>query len=67
MRERLVKTPMQESAPQSRSAGELQGLIAQAAYYRAEQRGFQPGFEVDDWLAAEAEVMTRLRGPKAAN
>jgi hypothetical protein len=27
--------------------------IAEAAYYRAEARGFAPGFEVDDWLAAE--------------
>jgi Protein of unknown function (DUF2934) len=26
--------------------------IAEAAYYRAEARGFAPGFEVNDWLAA---------------
>lgn len=30
--------------------------IAHAAYLRAEKRGFAPGHEVDDWLAAEAEV-----------
>ncbi len=30
--------------------------IAEAAYYRASQRGFQPGGEIEDWLAAEAEV-----------
>ena len=30
--------------------------IAEAAYYRAEQRGFAPGCEVEDWLAAEGEV-----------
>jgi len=30
--------------------------IEQAAYYRAEQRGFAPGYEVEDWLAAEREV-----------
>jgi phosphoglucomutase len=29
-------------------------MIAEAAYYRAEQRGFDPGHEIDDWLAAEA-------------
>jgi hypothetical protein len=28
--------------------------IAVAAYYRAEQRGFAPGGELDDWLQAEA-------------
>jgi hypothetical protein len=30
--------------------------IAIAAYYKAQERGFQPGHELDDWLAAEAEV-----------
>ena len=30
--------------------------IATAAYYRAEQRGFAPGNELADWLAAEREV-----------
>ncbi len=37
-------------------------LIAEAAYYRAAQRGFEPGGEVEDWLAAEAEVDARLCG-----
>jgi len=27
-----------------------------AAYYRAEARGFAPGGELEDWLAAEREV-----------
>ncbi len=31
-------------------------LIAEAAYFRAEQRGFVPGQELEDWLAAEIEV-----------
>ena len=31
--------------------------IAHAAYLRAERRGFAPGQEVDDWLAAEAEFL----------
>jgi hypothetical protein len=31
-------------------------LIAEAAYFRAEQRGFQPGQELEDWLAAELEI-----------
>ncbi len=30
--------------------------IAEAAYYHAERRGFDPGHELDDWLAAEAEI-----------
>ena len=31
-------------------------LIAEAAYLRSERRGFEPGHEVEDWLAAEAEI-----------
>ncbi len=31
-------------------------LIAEAAYFRAEQRDFAPGQELEDWLAAEIEV-----------
>ena len=30
--------------------------IAEAAYLRAEQRGFEPGHEIEDWLAAEKEI-----------
>lgn len=36
-------------------------MIAQAAYLRAERRGFSPGGEVEDWLAAEAEVDALLK------
>jgi hypothetical protein len=31
-------------------------MIAEAAYYRAERRGFESGFELEDWLEAEAEI-----------
>jgi hypothetical protein len=31
-------------------------MIAEAAYLRAEQRGFAPGYEHEDWLLAEREV-----------
>jgi hypothetical protein len=41
-------------------------LIAEAAYYRAERRGFAPGHDAEDWLAAEAEVDEKLlRGASA--
>ncbi len=35
-------------------------LVAIAAYYRAERRGFAPGGELEDWLDAEREVAARL-------
>jgi len=46
-------------------AAEREELIRTAAYYRAERRGFAPGYEWEDWLAAEAEVAT-LAGPQPA-
>lgn len=31
-------------------------MVAEAAYLRAEKRGFSGGNPTDDWLAAEAEI-----------
>jgi hypothetical protein len=31
--------------------------IAELTYYKAEQRGFEPGHELEDWLEAEQEVI----------
>ena len=39
---------------------EIRALIAEAAYHRARERGFAPGHELEDWIEAEAQVMTRL-------
>lgn len=36
-------------------------MIAEAAYYRAEQRGFASGNEMSDWLQAETDVEGILR------
>ncbi|MBS0366776.1 MAG: DUF2934 domain-containing protein [Proteobacteria bacterium] len=36
-------------------------MIAESAYLRAERRGFAPGRETEDWLAAEVEVDALLR------
>lgn len=33
-----------------------QQVIGTAAYLRAERRGFVPGFELEDWAQAEAEI-----------
>ena len=30
--------------------------VAVSAYYKAQARGFEPGSELADWLAAEVEV-----------
>ena len=63
MKQRVVKA-QNAAAP---SAAQIQAWIAEAAYYRAERRGFEPGRETEDWLAAEAEVLARMReGERAA-
>lgn len=49
-------------AAQRPSDEQVRAWIAEAAYYRAEKRGFLPGLESDDLVAAEAEVLARTRG-----
>jgi len=44
----------------------MRAMIAEAAYFRAEQRGFAPGFDEQDWLAAENEVRTALAKPNGS-
>ncbi len=39
--------------------------IALAAYFRAQDRGFTPGAEMDDWLQAEQEIRTAGAGKGA--
>jgi hypothetical protein len=40
----------------SPAADERRRRIAEAAYYRAEQRGFSAGYEDEDWLMAEKDI-----------
>lgn len=50
------------AAVAERPPGEMrERMIAVAAFYRAERRGFAPGCELEDWLAAEAEIDAQLR------
>lgn len=51
----LASEPSEPSEQLQRHA-----LIAEAAFKIAEQRGFAPGHELDDWLAGEREVDQRL-------
>lgn len=59
-----ARTPARKSAAPVRAAiaapsvAEREEMVRTAAYYRAERRGFAPGYEWEDWLAAEAEVST---------
>jgi hypothetical protein len=71
---RLLQDTAEEREPHAITAAGLSGsrpeisdvarrdMIARAAYFRAEQRGFAPGDEVADWLAAERDVEFFLAG-----
>jgi len=41
-------------------------LVAAEAYFLAERRGFAAGNEVEDWVAAEAAVDSRLQQQQVA-
>jgi hypothetical protein len=47
-------------APDTLSPEEVYRLIQESAYFKAKERGFAPGREVQDWIEAEAEVRRRL-------
>ena len=47
-------------------AAEREAMIRKTAYLRAERRGFSPGQELEDWLAAETEVDHLMDSGEAA-
>jgi hypothetical protein len=44
------------------ASDDIRRQIAEAAYLRAKERGFEPGHELEDWIEAESEVMGRING-----
>ncbi len=47
-------------------SSEREAMIRKAAYLRAERRGFAAGHELEDWLAAQAEIDGLLTGRATA-
>lgn len=60
----VTQVPVGGASPTSNDGDTRRQLIAVEAYFLAERRGFTPGCELDDWLAAEAIVERRLRGTR---
>jgi hypothetical protein len=56
MRRLSVKSSARSGSDQGYSPEKRHQMIAVAAYYHAESRGFRGGDELRDWLDAEAEV-----------
>jgi hypothetical protein len=53
-------SPFSRRPTLARDSSAYRELVAIAAYYRAERRGFAPGGETQDWLEAEREVAARI-------
>jgi len=58
----VVRTDVETSLTES----DRLRMIELAAFFRAERRGFVPGFEVEDWFAAEAEIAAQIPATPAA-
>lgn len=43
----------------AQDSAQRRAIIAEAAYFRAQRRGFEPGHELEDWLQAEADLRIR--------
>jgi hypothetical protein len=54
------------ASPQSVDPNVRRQLVAAEAYSLAERRGFAAGGELEDWVAAEATVDSRLGQVRAA-
>lgn len=55
------------SHPSGDPESEWRKMIAEAAYYIAQNRHFAPGSEIDDWLAAEAQVEFEIARRRLSN
>jgi hypothetical protein len=55
------------SSPEMQPRADLNRVqrIQDAAYRRAQERGFAPGAELDDWLAAERQIDEELNPGRA--
>ncbi len=56
----LVKFGLPTRVSSRPNPSSIRAMIAEAAYFRAEKRGFKPGDEFVDWLEAEREITSRM-------
>jgi sterol desaturase/sphingolipid hydroxylase (fatty acid hydroxylase superfamily) len=61
----LIKFGFSLQTPPSGQPINLDAMIAEAAYYKAEKRGFYPGNEIRDWLEAKREIIALVYGDKS--
>ncbi|MCU7918201.1 MAG: DUF2934 domain-containing protein [Candidatus Thiodiazotropha sp. (ex Epidulcina cf. delphinae)] len=63
-KKRVVKKASAKGVPvkQVISPRERYEMIATMAYYRAEQRNFEPGYDIQDWLDCESTIDDMMKG-----
>jgi Protein of unknown function (DUF2934) len=62
--ERTPDMPFEEGVHDILDADMRHRLISEAAYYLYVQRGYDDGYDLDDWLQAEAQVDHVLLNPE---
>jgi Protein of unknown function (DUF2934) len=62
LKEKADELAFDDSAENELDPNEYQHMVAEAAYYKAEKRGFAPGDEEADWFEAEQEVKAQSAG-----
>jgi len=71
IKEKIRRRSSRKTSAKLKHAGVMEAerhhLISDKAYFHAEQRGFTPGAELDDWLAAEDEIDKSLGKMVAGN
>ena len=61
--ERMPDQPFEQGAHDSIDPELRHRMISEAAYNHYIERGYEDGFDLDDWLQAEAEVDHLLLNP----
>jgi len=66
-RRTITRKPATPTAERAVSSESRRAMIAERAYLRAERRGFTPGREAEDWLAAEVEIDSLLKAGRGGS
>lgn len=61
----LVKFGFTREIPAVIQPINLDTMIAEAAYYKAEKRNFNPGYEIRDWLEAKRDIIKLIYGAQS--
>ena len=66
-RRTVTKKPAPTAGTRAVSGEARRAMIAERAYLRAERRGFAPGRDAEDWLAAEVEIDSLLKAARGGS